>query len=121
MPDQIDGEYKEFLKMLGSRIKQLRKERGLSLRDMVIKHGMNDSQWRRYERGGAIHLNSLLKIAKMFGVSLSKLLDGVGEYPAKDLPETQAHAAAIEKSGKPDSSGPVRNKAAASSPAHRAP
>jgi hypothetical protein len=32
-------EYEQFLKTLGGRIKQLRKERGLSLRDMVLQHG----------------------------------------------------------------------------------
>jgi hypothetical protein len=37
-------EYEQFLKTLGGRIKQLRKERGLPLRDMVLQHGYNDSQ-----------------------------------------------------------------------------
>ena len=78
-------EYEQFLKTLGGRIKQLRKERGLSLRDMVLQHGYNDSQWRKYERGGSINLQSLLKVAKVFGISLSKLLDSLGEYPAVSI------------------------------------
>ncbi len=87
-------EYEQFLKTLGGRIKQLRKERGLSLRDMVLQHGYNDSQWRKYERGGSINLQSLLKVAKVFGISLSKLLDGLGEYPESSI-------AAIEQKRSP--------------------
>jgi transcriptional regulator with XRE-family HTH domain len=87
-------EYEQFLKTLGCRIKQLRNERGYSLRDMVIRFGYNDSQWRRYERGGSINVQSLLKIAKAFEVSLSKLLDGLGEYPAESMPEIKKRLAA---------------------------
>jgi transcriptional regulator with XRE-family HTH domain len=87
-------EYDKFLKTLGGRIKELRKERGLSLRDMVLQHGYNDSQWRKYERGGSINLQSLLKVARVFGISLSKLLDGLGEYPALSI-------AAIEQKHSP--------------------
>ena len=57
-------EYEQFLKTLGCRIKQLRNECGYSLRDMVIRFGYNDSQWRRYERGGSINVQSLLKIVR---------------------------------------------------------
>jgi transcriptional regulator with XRE-family HTH domain len=85
--DDVNVDYEAFLKDLGCRIKQFRKERGLSLRDMVVKHGYHDSQWRRYERGGAANMHSLLKIAKAFGTSLSILLDGLGEFPAENLSE----------------------------------
>jgi transcriptional regulator with XRE-family HTH domain len=81
MDPDIDQDYAEFLKLLGMRIKQMRRERGLSLRDMVVKHNYHDSQWRKYERGGPINVPSLLKIAKAFGTSLSTLLEGLGEYP----------------------------------------
>jgi transcriptional regulator with XRE-family HTH domain len=87
MDPDIDQDYAEFLKLLGARIKQLRKERGLSLRDMVVKHNYHDSQWRKYERGGPINVPSLLKIAKSFGISLSALLFGLGEYPAASVAE----------------------------------
>jgi transcriptional regulator with XRE-family HTH domain len=96
-----DEEYTQFLKTLGSRIKQLRKERGYSLRDMVIHHGYNDSQWRRYERGGSINVHSLLKIAKLFGISLSTLLDGLAEYPQTSIQEIKKqHRAATSGSPK---------------------
>ena len=89
MAEQMDLEYKQFLKTLGQRIKEVRRERGYSLRDMVLQHGYNDSQWRRYERGGSMNLRSLLKIAKTFGTSLSDLLSGLGEYRDVSVSEIQ--------------------------------
>jgi transcriptional regulator with XRE-family HTH domain len=80
-------DYKAFLKALGQRIRQFRKERGWSLRDMVIQHGYHDSQWRKYESGGGLTIPSLLRIAELFQVSLSKLLDGLAEYPAQTMQE----------------------------------
>jgi transcriptional regulator with XRE-family HTH domain len=94
-------EYEEFLKALGSRIKQLRKERGLSLRDMVLQHGYNDSQWRKYERGGSINLQSLLKVAKVFEISLSKLLDGLGEYPKMSMVEIEQKHSPTKRASAP--------------------
>jgi transcriptional regulator with XRE-family HTH domain len=81
MAEDVDQDYEAFLKALGRRIKEFRKERKLSLRDMVVKHGYHDSQWRRIERLGAVNMHSLLRIARAFETSLSILLDGLGEYP----------------------------------------
>ncbi len=85
-----DLEYEAFQKALGRRIKEFRKERKLSLRDMVVKHGYHDSQWRRFERGGAANVQSLLRIAKALGTSLSILLDGLGEYSEEALDQIKA-------------------------------
>ena len=85
MPPSKDQEYEVFLKALGCRIRELRKARGWSQRDMVLLHGYNDSQWRKYERGGGITLQSLVKLAVLFNVHLSQMLDGVGKtLPATD-------------------------------------
>ena len=82
---EIEAESKAFFKALGVRIKTLRKERGWSLRDMIVLHGYHDTQWRKTERGESISIPSLLKLAKLFDLSVSKLLDGVGEsYPLPD-------------------------------------
>lgn len=97
MKEEIDRDYAEFLKLLGARVKQLRQERGLSLRDMVVKHDYHDSQWRRFERGGAVNVPSLLKIAKVFNVSLSSLLDGLGVYPAITMKELEQKEAPVLK------------------------
>jgi transcriptional regulator with XRE-family HTH domain len=81
----MDVDYKGFLAALGKRIKEFRKDRGWSLRDMVIQHGYHDSQWRKYESGGGLTIPSLLRIASLYQVSLTKLLDGLAEYPAEPL------------------------------------
>ena len=87
MSEEFDLEYERGLKTLGARIKQLRNERGLTLKDMTVLHNYHDSQLRRYERGGSINVQSHLKIAKVFKTSLSDLLDGLGEYPAVPISE----------------------------------
>ena len=81
----MDEDYKEFLKALGGRIRELRKQRGWSNRDIVFSLGINDSQWRSYERGGGLRLDSLLRLAGCFQISLSELLDGLGQFPQKSV------------------------------------
>ena len=83
----VDQDYEEFLRLVAERIKTLRHERGLSLRDMVVTHGYHDSNYRRIEREGAGGIQSLLRICKAFDVTLSCLLDGLGLYPKEDLKE----------------------------------
>ena len=104
MDPDIDQDYAELLKLLGMRIKQMRKERGLSLRDMVVKHNYHDSQWRKYERGSPINVPSLLKIAKSFGTSLSVLLDGLGVYSAASVEEIKTKAKKKQTEGRPSTS-----------------
>ena len=117
MTDHAQSDYQELMKALGSRIKQFRIERGLSLRDMVVKHDYHDSQWRRFERSGTGSLSSLLRIARAFNTSVSILLDGLGEYPAVNLEQLQKRRAAgkrpaVEETvgigGSEDTSGTVR-------------
>lgn len=77
----MDDGYKEFLAALGAHVRKMRKERGWSLRDMVVLHGYHDSQWRKYESGGGLTIPSLLKIAGLFDMSIVALLDGLGQFP----------------------------------------
>ena len=72
-------EYKAFLAHTAKRIKELRRERGLTLRDMVVVHGYHDSNWRRMEREGVGSVQSLLRVAKAFGVPLTTIT--AGDYP----------------------------------------
>jgi transcriptional regulator with XRE-family HTH domain len=76
----VAEDYKAFLAYTARRIKQLRRERGLTLRDMVIIHGYHDSNWRRMEREGVGSVQGLLRIAKAFGVPLATLTAGVGDH-----------------------------------------
>lgn len=76
-----DEDYKYFLKALGARIKEMRKKKGWSLRDMVILHDYHDSQWRKFESGGSMNVQSLIRIAEVFEIPLSRLVDGLAEFP----------------------------------------
>jgi transcriptional regulator with XRE-family HTH domain len=93
----VDKDYDEFLNLLARRIKSLRLERNLSLRDMVVTHGYHDSNYRRIEREGAGGIQSLLRICKAFDVSLAYLLDGLGEYPKDDIQGIGTKVATEEK------------------------
>jgi len=86
----MEIDYKGFCKALGVHIKQLRKERGWSNRDILLIHGIHDGQWRKYERGGGITVESMLRVAATFGMSLGAFLDGLKDYPIVTLPEIAA-------------------------------
>lgn len=80
MTESLEPEFADELKALGERIKLVRKEQGLSVRDMVVHHNYHDAQWRRYEKGAALTVPSLMRIAKALGTSVTILLDGIGEF-----------------------------------------
>ena len=98
--DDFDQEYEQFLKALGARIRDLRQKKELTYRDMIVLHGYHESQWRRYERTGSINLQSLLRIAKVFGTSLSGVLDGLGEYPEVSIAELKNNLASVKRGAK---------------------
>ena len=85
-----------FFAALGRRIKELRKERGWSLHHMVARHGYYQSQWQSYEKGQTVTVDSLLKMAEMFGLSLRELIDPLGQFPSKNM-ETVAENPSIPK------------------------
>lgn len=65
---------------LAARIKQLRKARGWTLRHMVIEYRFHLAHWQGFEGGKkGITLPSLVRIAEVFDMTLSQLLDGLGE------------------------------------------
>ena len=85
----VTKEYKEFLAHTAKRIKELRLERGLTLRDMVVVHGYHDSNWRRMEREGVGNMQSLLRVAKAFAVPLTTITTENSrqklDHPGKEL------------------------------------
>ena len=87
-----DDEFKLFLKTLGIRIRQIRKEKHLLMRDIMIATGYYDAQWRKYESGGSLNVASLLKIALALKVSLNELLDGLGQWPILSVAEITAQS-----------------------------
>ncbi len=85
--------YDLLLEQLGARIKQLRKERGWTLRDMVVQHGFHLSHWQAFERGNrGMSVPSLLRIAEVFDVTLCELLDGLGEVKAEKVASSKPPA-----------------------------
>ena len=91
MSEPVNPDHAEMLRILGGRIKQARKDRGLCGRDMVVQHDFHEAEWRGYEAGGSsFTLSSLVRIAKALGLSLSILLDGVAEFsmPKESPPES---------------------------------
>ncbi len=83
-------EYLEFLKALGAHIRALRKERGWTLRDMVVQHGFHLSAWQGYEAGRfGMSLPSLIRVARALGMHPAGLLKDVPldtpDQPAVEL------------------------------------
>ncbi len=74
-------DYKLFSVELGKRIKQLRKESGLTLRALIVEHGFHLTQIQRLEKGAGISVPMLLRIAQTFRVSLEDLVAGLGKVP----------------------------------------
>ncbi|MBN4071788.1 helix-turn-helix transcriptional regulator [bacterium AH-315-F18] len=67
----------DFRKVLGKRCKDLRREAGLSLMDMVRK-GHSLSHYQKIERGIIDpQLSTLQKLARTFTVSVSEFLTGL--------------------------------------------
>lgn len=88
-----EDEFKGFLKALGKRIRALRRDKKLNMRDIMISTGYYDAQWRKYEAGGSMNLMSLMKIALALEVSLADLLDGLGQWPLRTVAEIESKAA----------------------------
>jgi transcriptional regulator with XRE-family HTH domain len=92
----VNQDYEAFLGQVANQIKTLRKERGLTLRDMVVIHGYHDSNYRRMEREGIGGVQSLLRICKAFNVELCDLLnfrDHPQKEPKAPTEKTSVHVA----------------------------
>ena len=103
-----EDEFKDFLKALGKRIRTLRKDKKLNMRDIMISTGYHDAQWRKYEAGGSLNIMSLMKVALALEVSLVQLLDGLGQWPLRSVSEIEAKSAAASTA--PDSDDSAEQK-----------
>ena len=84
-----DGEFRAFLKALGAQIRTIRKSKNFDMRHIMITSGYYDAQWRKYETGGSLNLQSLLKIALTLEVPLNELFDGLGQWPTLSVEEIE--------------------------------
>lgn len=71
-------DYKKFSAALGRRIRQLRKERGLTLRALVVQHDFHLTQIQRIEKGDGLSVPTLLRLAETFQIPLEKLIANLG-------------------------------------------
>jgi len=78
-------DYEQFRVALGKRIKELRKERGMTHRVMVSDHGFHLTQIARIERGESFSVPTLLRLAETFQVPVGQLISGIGEAEGGEL------------------------------------
>ena len=89
-PDELTkDEVTAFLATLGARIKQIRKQKKLLMRDLLTRTGYYDAQWRKYEAGGSLTIPSLLKVAVALQVTMAELLDDLAQWPEMSVTEVQ--------------------------------
>lgn len=69
---------KAFHVELGKRIRKLRKESGLTIRDLIVDHGFHTTQLTRIEKGEGISVPMLLRVAQAFQVPIETLVAGLG-------------------------------------------
>ncbi|MGI4758178.1 MAG: helix-turn-helix domain-containing protein [Janthinobacterium lividum] len=74
-------DYKVFSVELGKRIRQLRKESGLTLRALIVQHGLHLTQIQRIEKGNGISVPLLLRVAQIFQLPLEDLVADLGKVP----------------------------------------
>jgi transcriptional regulator with XRE-family HTH domain len=68
----------KFFLRLGSRVRELRRERGLSQEDMIAC-GFSARHWQQIEAGRPITVSTLLRICAVFGISAANLVRGLDQ------------------------------------------
>lgn len=64
-------ENEEYLKLLGKRLKELRIKKGYTnYENFAFEHGIGRAQYGKYETGGNIQFNTLVKILKALEISV---------------------------------------------------
>jgi transcriptional regulator with XRE-family HTH domain len=62
-----------FFKALGTRVRALRKQNGMTLDD-VISYGFSARHWQQIEKGRKINVTTILRICALFQIPLAKLV-----------------------------------------------
>ena len=80
------------MKKLGTYLKQLREEAGLSIREVTRKSGMAPSYLFKIEKGdtfSTLSIHTLLKLSKFYNIPIGALLKEAGlvDYSEYELPE----------------------------------
>ncbi|MEZ5017871.1 MAG: helix-turn-helix transcriptional regulator [Flavipsychrobacter sp.] len=68
----MSGE-QEYMQLIGKRIRQVRKLRGYSSQEsFAYEHDISRTQYGRYERGEGLHVSSLIKLVRIFDMTLAE-------------------------------------------------
>ena len=70
-------DYEEFCLAFGQRVKQLRKDRGLSHRRMVEEFDLHLGQLVKVEGGESVTIRTVLKLCDAFDMTLQELMQDV--------------------------------------------
>jgi transcriptional regulator with XRE-family HTH domain len=68
--------YAAAFREIGARLKQLRKDRGLSQEDM-LSFGFSTRHWQQVEAGRPITLTTILRACDVFGIAPETLLKSI--------------------------------------------
>ncbi len=69
------AERKEFMKLLGSRLRKLREKKNLTQSEVAKMNGISLRSYSKYECGRAlVGVKTLFKLARFYGVTVSFLL-----------------------------------------------
>lgn len=111
----MEHTFELFLKELGARLKQMRKERGWTYRSMVVDHSFHITHWQGFENGKGISLRSLFKVCEVFQISLEELFRGLGS------PATHETLSSQEEMTVSALQVPKRTKPSKKAAAHKSP
>ena len=68
------AERKEFMKLLGNRLRKLREEKNLTQSEVAKMNGISLRSYSKYECGRAlVGVKTLFKLARFYGVTVSSL------------------------------------------------
>lgn len=92
--------YDSFLAELGKKLRQMRVDRGWTLRHMIVTHGFHLAHWQGFEKGKGMSIPSLLRVCEVFDVSVEELIAGLGAIKHEN---TKAESAAVHRNpGEPE-------------------
>jgi transcriptional regulator with XRE-family HTH domain len=81
------ADQEQFFRALGTKVRQLRKERGYSQEDMIT-FGFSARHWQQVEAGRPITVTTLLRICEVLEMPMEKLVrgldKGIYEKPVMD-------------------------------------
>lgn len=70
-------DYEQFCDALALRVKQLRKDRGMSHRRMVEEFGLHLDQIVRVEHGKSVSMQTILKLCEAYDLTIEEFMLGL--------------------------------------------